>query len=379
MGTEDYVPARGILDDIGMFDADFFGIPPAKPSAWTRSTASFSKPARHALEDAGYVSHDYPGEIGLFAGCSLNTYLLANLAHDRAFVDELTGNYQVGEFAAALGNDKDFLTTRAAYKLQPARTRRQRAIRMRDLARRRLPGRAVAAPLLLRHGPRRRRFRHLPAAPRPRLPGRRHRLKRRPLPPLRREATGTVFGHGVGVVLLKRLDEALRDGDHIDAVIRGFAVNNDGSAKAGYMAPGVEGQARVIAAAQAMAGVSPAEISYIEAHGTGTPLGDPIEVAALTRVFAAAPDAACVIGTAKGNVGHLDAAAGITGLIKTTLSLQHQTLAGLAHFQSANSNLDFAHSPFRFEAQTKPWLGQTPSQSRRQRFWCRRRQRSCSA
>ena len=180
--------------------------------------------------------------------------------------------------------------------------------------------------------------------------------------PFDTHATGTVFGHGVGVVVLKRLEDALRDGDHVAAVIRGFAVNNDGSAKAGYMAPGVDGQARVIAAAQAMASVDPATITYVEAHGTGTPLGDPIEMAALTKVFRTATNerSFCTIGTAKGNVGHLDSAAGVTGVIKTALSLQHRTLPGLAHFVSPNKNIELDDSPFVFNGETAPWLGEEP-------------------
>ena len=145
-------------------------------------------------------------------------------------------------------------------------------------------------------------------------------------------------------------------------VIRGFAVNNDGSQKAGYMAPGVDGQARVIAAAQAMAGVNADTISYIEAHGTGTPLGDPIEVAALTKAFRATTDLRnfCVLGAAKGNVGHLDVAAGVTGLIKTVLSLQQKTIPGLAHFAKPNPELQIEDSPFVLSAETRIWESATP-------------------
>ena len=180
--------------------------------------------------------------------------------------------------------------------------------------------------------------------------------------PFDARATGTVFGHGVGVVLLKRLEDALRDGDPIAAVIRGFAVNNDGAQKAGYMAPGIDGQSRVIAAAQAMAGIDPATITYLEAHGTATPLGDPIEIAALTKTFAASTGRRqfCSLGTAKGNVGHLDAAAGVTGILKTVLSLQHRTIPALAHFESPNPNIDFAETPFYITQKTSPWVAEGP-------------------
>ncbi|WP_433969859.1 type I polyketide synthase [Tunturiibacter gelidiferens] len=171
-----------------------------------------------------------------------------------------------------------------------------------------------------------------------------------------------MFSHGAGVVLLKRLEDAIADRDHITAVIRGFGVNNDGSMKAGYMAPGVDGQSGVIAAAQAMAGVDARTITYIEAHGTATPLGDPIEVAALTKAFRLSTDAAgyCAIGTAKANVGHLDAAAGVAGVIKTALSLNKGTLPPLANFESANPNIAFEGSPFYVNRELSPWRSDGP-------------------
>lgn len=180
--------------------------------------------------------------------------------------------------------------------------------------------------------------------------------------PFDASATGTVFGHGVGVVVLKRLEDAVRDGDHISAVIRGFAVNNDGSAKAGYMAPGVDGQSRVIAAAQAMAGIEPESVTYIEAHGTGTPLGDPIEIAGLTKAFRLGTDRNnfCSIGTAKGNIGHLDSAAGVAGVIKTAMSLTHRTIPGLAHYEAPNPNIDFAETPFFVSKDARAWTADGP-------------------
>jgi acyl transferase domain-containing protein len=171
------------------------------------------------------------------------------------------------------------------------------------------------------------------------------------------QAQGTVFGSGAAVVLLKRLDDAIADGDHIYAVIKGFALNNDGSARVGFAAPGVEGQAQVIAMAQAAAGVTPESISYIEAHGTGTPLGDPIEVAAATKVFRASTKAKgfCAIGTAKTNVGHLDIAAGATGLIKTVLSLKNRQLPPTLHFERPNAKLDLENSPFYVNTKLAEW------------------------
>ena len=163
------------------------------------------------------------------------------------------------------------------------------------------------------------------------------------------DAQGTVFGHGLGIVLLKRHEDAVEDGDNILAVIKGTAVNNDGSVKIGYAAPSVNAQAEVIAMAQAAAGVDPEDVSYIEAHGTATPLGDPIEIAALSQAFRSAGakrNGYCAIGTGKTNIGHLDVAAGVTGLIKTILQLQHGLIPPLLHFKSPNPNIDFANSPF---------------------------------
>ena len=171
-------------------------------------------------------------------------------------------------------------------------------------------------------------------------------------------SSGTVFGAGAGVVVLKRLADAIADGDSIRAVIKGAAINNDGSGKVSYTAPSVEGQAEVIAAAQALANVEPESISYIEAHGTATPLGDPIEVAALTQAFRAGTDKKqfCAIGSAKTNFGHLDVASGVTGLIKTTLALEHSILPPSLHYTKPNPQIDFANSPFFVNTEARPWL-----------------------
>jgi acyl transferase domain-containing protein len=171
------------------------------------------------------------------------------------------------------------------------------------------------------------------------------------------DARGTVAGNGVGIVVLKRLSEALADGDHIHAVIRGSAINNDGAAKVGYTAPGVNGQAEVIALAQALAGVDPDTITYIETHGTGTPLGDPIEIAALHQAFSASTDRKnfCAIGSLKTNVGHLDPAAGVSGLIKTVLAIEHGELPPSLHFNRPNPKIDFANSPFYVNTSLAEW------------------------
>ena len=358
----DRVSAHGMLEDAAMFDAEFFGISPREADQMDPQHRVFLEVCSAALEDGGYDSHAFEGEIGLFAGCSLNTYLLANLAQDREFLDRLTTNYQVGEFHIALGNDKDFLTSRAAYKLNLCGP----CVTVQSACATSLVALCQASQALLNY----QCDMALAGGVSITFPQERGHVYQEGgissrdgyCRPFDARATGTVFGHGAGVVLLKRLEDALRDGDQIAAVIRGFAVNNDGSAKAGYMAPGVDGQARVIAAAQAMAGVSAETISYLEAHGTATPLGDPIEVAALTKVFREATDRQgfCTIGTAKGNVGHLDSAAGITGVIKTVLSMRHKLLPGLAHFEQANPNIDLARSPFCFNRRTVEWKSEGP-------------------
>jgi len=360
--SPDFVAARGVLEDVGLFDADFFNIVPREAERMDPQHRLFLEACSNALEDAGYVSHNYPGEIGLFAGCAMNTYLLANLCKDRAFIDEFTSNYQVGEFQTLTGNDKDFLTTRVAYKLDlrgPVVTVQSACatslVAICQAAQSLLNfqcdmalagGASITFPQLRGHIPQEGGLASTDGVCRP----------------FDANAAGTVFGHGVGVILLKRLEDAVRDGDRIAAVIRGFAINNDGAQKAGYMAPGVNGQARVIAAAQAMAGVTADTISYVEAHGTGTPLGDPIEFVALTQAFRETTDRAgfCTIGAAKGNVGHLDAAAGVTGVIKTVLSMQNKTLPGLAHFSAPNPEINLGGSPFVFSSETKEWEANGP-------------------
>ena len=177
------------------------------------------------------------------------------------------------------------------------------------------------------------------------------------------EANGTVGGNGLALVVLKRLEDALADGDYVHAVVKGSAINNDGSQKVGFTAPSVNGQAQVIATAQALAGVSPETITYIETHGTGTNIGDPIEVTALTQAFRQATDKKqfCAIGAVKSNIGHLDAAAGVAGFIKTVLSLEHQQIPPSLHFTASNPQIDFDNSPFYVNATLADWpAGDTP-------------------
>ena len=190
-------------------------------------------------------------------------------------------------------------------------------------------------------------------------------------------AEGTVFGSGVGIVVLKRLDAALRDGDHVHAVIKGSAINNDGAVKVGYTAPSVDGQAEVIAQAQANAGIDADSVTYIEAHGTGTSLGDPIEVAALTKAFRRSTTRTgfCGLGAVKTNIGHTDAAAGVAGLIKTVLALEHRLLPPTLHYETPNPQIDFEQSPFFVVTTPTTWESdETTAPGRRQLLRHRRHQ-----
>jgi len=358
----EYVAAHGVLKDAELFDAGFFGIPPREADFLDPQHRLFLETCWNALEDGGYDPALFSGQIGVFGGCSLNTYLLANLSASREFIDELTGNYQVGEFQAALGNDKDFLCSRVAYKLNL----RGPCVTVQAACATSLVAICQASQSLLTYQcdmalaggvsvtfPQHRGYVYQEGS----MGSKDGRCR-----PFDADATGTVFGHGVGVVLLKRLEDALADGDRIDAVIRGFAINNDGAAKVGYMAPGVEGQAGAIAAAQAMAGIRADAITYVEAHGTATPLGDPIEVAALTRAFRKSTqrNGFCSLGSTKANIGHLDAAAGVSGLIKTVLAMRHGTIPPVANFLQPNPRIDFANTPFYVSREASPWQPDGP-------------------
>jgi amino acid adenylation domain-containing protein len=349
-----FVSARGVLADADKFDAAFFGIYPKEAELMDPQHRFFLECAWESLESAGYDPARFPGLIGVYAGVSLNTYLLWNLGRGRL----LAGNYQVGEYQTMLGNDKDFMPVRVSYKLNL----RGPSMGVQCACSTSLVAICQAATSLLTYQcdmalaggssisfPQRRDYPFEPdamvsadGACRAFDAG----------------ANGTIFGHGCGVVLLKRLGEALADGDPVLAVIRGWAVNNDGSDKIGFAAPSVKAQADVIAMAQAAAGVHPRDVSYIEAHGTGTPLGDPIEVAALTEAFragGATGNGYCALGTGKTHIGHLDVAAGAAGLIKTLLQFRHERIPALRTYTAPNPRIDFAHSPFVPVAQPLPW------------------------
>lgn len=352
-----FVKAGALMDDIELFDANFFGYSPREAEILDPQHRHFLECAWEALENAGYDAERFKGLIGVFAGVSFNSYLLANIGSNPALVETM-GTFQIG-----INSDKDFLATRVSYELnlkgpsmniQTACSTSLVSIHVAcqsllngesDMA---LAG-GVSISILRKMG----YFYREGGISSPDGHCRAFDAK----------GQGIVGGNGVGILVLRRLSEALLDGDNIIAVIKGSTVNNDGSAKIGFTAPSVEGQARAIAEAQAVAGVDAASITYIEAHGTGTTLGDPIEVMALTQSFRASTEKKgfCAIGSVKTNVGHLDAAAGVTGIIKTALSLQHKMLPPSLHYEQPNPRIDFANSPFYVNAKLAAWeTGPTP-------------------
>jgi phthiocerol/phenolphthiocerol synthesis type-I polyketide synthase E len=354
--TPGYVKARAIIDGVDQFDAEFFGFQPREAQYTDPQHRLLLETAWQALENAGCDPAQFEGSIGVFAGCSQNTYLLHNLASNPAFLAEYLASQQMGAHPALLGNDKDFLATRISYKLNL----RGPSVAVQSACSTSLVAVCQAAQSLLTFQcdlalaggvsvtfPQKRGYLYEEGS----IVSKDGRCR-----PFDAAADGTVFGDGVGLVALKRADEAMRDGDHIYAIIRGFAVNNDGSGKVSYMAPSVEGQYEAIATAQALAGVEPETIRYVEAHGTGTALGDPIEVAALTKAFRGADKKQfCALGALKGNIGHLEAAAGVAGLIKAVLAVHHGEIPPTLNFDRPNPRIDFANTPFYVASKLSAW------------------------
>ncbi|TKC98587.1 non-ribosomal peptide synthetase/type I polyketide synthase [Polyangium fumosum] len=352
-----YVPAAGMIDGVASFDAEFFDCTPREAELMDPQHRHFLECAWEALEDAGCDPSRYPGRIGVFAGAGTSGYLL-NIQAAYGLPPEQILQLSMGSFS-------DYLTTRLSYKLdlrgpsmavQTACSTSLVAVHLACLHL--LAGQcevALAGGVTLRAAEAGGYLYQEGGIFSPDGHCR----------PFDARARGTVEGNGVGVVVLKRLVDALADGDPIRAVIRGTAINNDGAQKAGFTAPSVQGQSEVIALAQAMAEVDPETITYIEAHGTGTPLGDPIEVAAICQAFQRRTQSKgfCALGSVKGNLGHLDAAAGVAGLIKTVLALQHRQLPPTLHLEFPNPNIDFERSPLRLQTALTEW--RTPGFPRR--------------
>jgi len=346
-----YVPANGMLSDIMHFDAGFFGITPAEAEVMDPQHRIFLESAWHVLEHAGYGGGVGDQAVGVFASCSHPRYLIFNLL-PHLYAQSPHSIYQV-----LLGNDRDYLTTRASYLLNL----RGPSINVQTACSSSLVAVHMACQSLL-SGESDMAMAGGVAIKVPQKSGYLYSEGMIVSPDghcraFDARANGTTWGSGIGVVLLKRLEQALADGDTVYAVIKGTAINNDGSLKVGFTAPGVDGQSQVIIDALASAGIDPASITYVEAHGTGTPMGDPAEVAALTRAFGGSRNGQphCALGSVKSNIGHLDTAAGITGLIKTILALRHREIPPSIHFDTPNPQIDFQNSPFFVNDRLRDW------------------------
>jgi acyl transferase domain-containing protein len=347
----DYIKAKGEVADVDLFDAGFFDINPREAEVTDPQHRMLLECAWEALEHAGYDSSKYDGRIGIFAGKSMDYYLLLNV------YPQIKKEISSGSLQAAIGNDKDSLTTTVAYRLNLTGP----AISVQTSSSTSLVSVCVACQSLLMYQCDIALAGGITAGP-PIRSGYQFQeggiwSKDGHCRAFDAESSGFVPGAGMGLAVLKRYDEALADGDFIWAAIKGFAVNNDGSTKVSYTAPSVDAQAEVIAEAQAVAGVGPDSIQYIEAHGTGTYLGDPIEMAALNEAFKAGTDKrqCCAIGSVKTNIGHLDNAAGVAGLIKTALALHHKKIPASLHFSKPNPKINFDDSPFFVNTQLREW------------------------
>lgn len=355
LADPNYVRVANILPDMECFDAGFFGFSPREASILDPQHRHFLECGWEVLEDAGYVPEKFDGRIGVFAGSGMQAYLPFNLLSNPDLAEE------VGLFLLRhTGNDKDFLTTRLSYLLnltgpsvavQTACSTSLVAVHMAISSLLNMEcDMAIAGGVTIE------------------LP---HRVgytysEGEILSPdglcraFDDDSKGTVFGSGAALVVLRRYEDAVAAGDDIKAVILASAVNNDGSGKASYLAPSVDGQAEAAAEALALSGVAPGDISYIETHGTGTPIGDPIELAALQQVYGGVQRASVGIGSVKTNIGHLDTAAGCASLIKVVEAMRHRTLPASLNFSKPNSRFDFDSSPFRVVAQGSAWEHRGP-------------------
>ena len=352
VARRDYVKARGVLADIEGFDNEFFGISASEAQLLDPQHRLFLECAWEAIESAGYIPDACPGSVGVYAGASLNSYFINNIVAGRTFDASGASGYRT-----FISSDKDFLATRVSYKLNLQGP----SITVQTACSTSLVAVTLACQALLTY----QCDVALAGAVAVSVPHRVGYLYQEGmiLSPdghcraFDAGAQGTVPGSGVGVVVLKRLSDAIKAKDRILAVIRGAAMNNDGADKAGYTAPSIDGQSDVIAHAQFLAGVEPDTISYIEAHATGTPLGDPIELAALSQVFRASTHRKqfCAIGSVKPSIGHLDAAAGIAGLIKAVLALTHGVIPPTVNFEAPNSQLGLEDSPFFVNTRAIDW------------------------
>jgi acyl transferase domain-containing protein/thioesterase domain-containing protein/acyl carrier protein len=347
-----YVKAAMRLQGIEKFDPEFFGFSAKEAAILDPQHRQFYEVCWEALERAGHPPARFDGAIGVFAGCGMGAYFMNNLLSNPSLVDS------VGLFLLRhTGNDKDFLATRVSYafdlkgpsvNVQTACSTSLVAAHM--AVQSLLSGESDMAlaggvTIELPHGVGYHYREGEILSPDGHCRAFDHRSK------------GTVFGSGAGVVVLRRLADALRDGDRVHAVIKGSAVNNDGSGKVGYLAPSVDGQSAAIAEALAVADVTADTVTYVECHGTGTPVGDPIEIAALTRAFRETTQSVgyCKVGSVKSNIGHLDTAAGVASLIKAVLALEHRQIPPSLNFEAPNPAIAFDGSPFVVASALADW------------------------
>ena len=345
-----YIAARGIITTVKQFDAKFFGLNPKLAQAMDPQQRLFLEIAWEALEQAGHLPKHYKGSVGVYAGVNTNTYYIKNVVPNEELIAK------IGAFQANTVNDKDFIASRTSYHLNlkgPAVSvysacstsllaiaEAVEAIRSGQCDVALAGGSSVTSPVnsghLYQEGSMLSANGHCRS--------------------FDAEGKGTVFSDGAGVILLKSLEDAKRDGDVIHGVIKGIGINNDGGHKGSFTAPSVEGQAGAIISAHLDADVKPSEITYIEAHGTATPLGDPIEIEALNTAFGEQDlDGYCAIGSIKSNLGHLTAAAGVAGFIKTILALKHRQIPPSLGFENPNPSIDFENSPFFVNNKLSSW------------------------
>ncbi|MFN6527756.1 SDR family NAD(P)-dependent oxidoreductase [Nostoc sp. ChiSLP03a] len=355
-----YVRARPILDNVESFDNEFFGYTDREAELLDPQQRLLLQCSWECLENAGYNPNSYQGAIGMFAGASMNTYFINNCYPHRGQLDandELQPFTldSMGGFQTMVANDKDYLTTRISYKLNL----RGPSVNVQTACSTGLVVVHLACQSLLNGES----DMALAGAASVNSPHKIGYLYQEGLivssdghcRAFDAQANGTIFGSGVGVVLLKRLKDALADRDRIYAVIKGSAINNDGGTKLGFAAPSGEGQISVAAEALAFAGVEADTIGFVEAHGTGTKLGDPIEIDALARAYSTANQGECALGSVKTNIGHMQIASGIVGLIKATLALKHQIIPPTLHFNTPNPQIDFSKTPFYVNTAAIPW------------------------
>ncbi|PHI36199.1 hypothetical protein CBQ28_15505 [Pseudoalteromonas sp. GCY] len=346
-----FVAADAVLDDIELFDAEFFNFSPREAEILDPQHRLFLEASWEAMERAGYTADKYDGKVGVYAGSAMSGYMVRNLKSNPGLIE------QVGTFKTMLANDKDFLSTRVSYKMGFTGA----SVNVNTLCSSSAVAIHLACESLLNHQndlclaggvslqlTRNEAFFYQEGSIG--SPDGHCRA-------FDEKAGGTVSGSGLGILILKRLEDAVADRDTILAVIKGTAINNDGADKASYTAPNPNGQAECIAEAYEVAGVNPSDVTYIEAHGTGTLLGDPIEIAGLTKAFRYHTEEKqfCAVGSVKTNIGHLVTAGGIASAIKTILALHHRQLPPSLNFDKPNPKIDFENSPFYVNDALQDW------------------------